>query len=132
MPEANAEIVRRLYQGFNREVHGTRELLDPEIEWINPEDALEPGERQGLEGWDGALARMQESFSHSKIEVERMDESGGRVAAAITFRVRGRESGVETGMRQSHLWTIRGGKAVRFEWFTDPDRAFERREEPAR
>jgi ketosteroid isomerase-like protein len=120
----NAEIVRRLYEGFNRERRGTRELLDPEIEWINPEDAVEPGERHGLEEWNGALESVEESFREARVEVERMVESGDRVASAVTVRVRGRESGLDTQMRQSHLWTIREGKAVRFEWFRDPDRAF--------
>jgi ketosteroid isomerase-like protein len=121
----NAEIVRRLYEGFNRERRGTRELLDPEIEWINPEDAVEPGERHGLEEWNGALESVEESFREARVEVERMVESGDRVASAVTVRVRGRESGLDTQMRQSHLWTIREGKAVRFEWFRDPDRAFD-------
>jgi ketosteroid isomerase-like protein len=121
----NAEIVRQLYAGFNRERHGTRELLDPEIEWINPEDAVEPGERHGLGGWDTALGRMQDSFAESRVEVERIAESGERVASAVTLHVRGRGSGAETEMKQSHLWTIRDGRAVRFEWFRDPERAFE-------
>jgi hypothetical protein len=30
-----------------------------------------------------------------------------------------------TRVKQSHLWTIRRGRAVRFEWFRDPDRAFD-------
>jgi ketosteroid isomerase-like protein len=121
----NAEIVRQLYEGFNRERRGTRKLLDPGIEWINPERALEPGQRRGLEEWDGALERVQESFREARVEVERIVESGDRVASAVTLRVRGRESGLDTQMRQSHLWTIRAGKAVRFEWFMDPGRAFD-------
>jgi hypothetical protein len=33
--------VDRLYDAFNRQdTEATRELMDPEIEWVNPEDAL--------------------------------------------------------------------------------------------
>jgi ketosteroid isomerase-like protein len=125
VPRENAEVVRRLYRGFNREIRGTRELLDPEIEWINPETAIELGERRGLQGWDEALASMQDSFSDARIEVERMVASGDLVASEVIVRVRGRGSGIETEMRQSHLWTIRDGRAVRMEWSMDPNRAFE-------
>jgi ketosteroid isomerase-like protein len=86
---------------------------------------VEPGDRHGLGEWDEALASMQQSFREARIEVERMVESGERVATTVTMRVRGRGSGLETQMKQSHLWTIRKGKAVRFEWFRDPDRAFD-------
>jgi ketosteroid isomerase-like protein len=121
----NAEIVRRLYEGFNGERRGTRDLLDPEIEWINPQDAVEPGERRGLQEWGDALASMRDSFGEARVEVERMVESSDRIASEVTLDVRGRGSGLQTGMRQSHLWTIRDGRAVRFEWFSDPRRAFE-------
>jgi len=30
---------------------------------------------------------------------------------------------MDTAVRQSHLWTFREGKAIRFEWFTDLQRA---------
>jgi hypothetical protein len=33
-------------------------------------------------------------------------------------------SGMDTETGQSHLWTFRQGRAVRFAWFTDVDRAF--------
>jgi hypothetical protein len=32
---------------------------------------------------------------------------------------------MDTAVRQSHLWTFRRGKAIRFEWSSDPDYAFE-------
>ncbi len=30
---------------------------------------------------------------------------------------------MEVGQRQGYVWTIRDGKAVRFQWFNDPDAA---------
>lgn len=123
VPGGNADIVRRLYEGFNRERRGIRELLDPKIEYVNPDEALEAGTRRGIDEWSRVMRGLSETFSTARVDVKRIVESGERVAAVVTFRVRGGGSGVETEQRQGHLWTIREGKAVRFEWFNDPERA---------
>lgn len=120
----NAEIVRRLYEAFNRrDTAAARELMDPDVEWVNPDEAIEPGTRSGYEQYQGALGRLRDSFSEASVVVDRLHESGERVAAVVRLHVRARESGVELELPQSHLWTFRGGKAVRFEWFNDPERA---------
>jgi ketosteroid isomerase-like protein len=122
--DRNADIVRRLYEAFNRrDTPATRELMDPEIQWVNPEDAVEPGIRQGFDQYQDALGRVRDIFRDAKIEVDRLVESGDRVAAAVRMHVRARGSGLETEVRQSHMWTLRAGRAIRFEWFSDPDRA---------
>jgi ketosteroid isomerase-like protein len=41
----------------------------------------------------------------------------------MTMASRGRASGAEVVNHQRHLWTLRDGKALRFEWFTDPEAA---------
>jgi ketosteroid isomerase-like protein len=41
------------------------------------------------------------------------------------MRGRGSGSGVEVENRHGSVWTIRDGKAVRFEWFSEPDEALE-------
>ena len=42
-----------------------------------------------------------------------------------TARGRGKQSGVESGWHLWHLWTLREGKIVRGEGFTDRDEALE-------
>jgi hypothetical protein len=46
------------------------------------------------------------------------------VGARIRMRVHLEASGMDTEVAQSHPWTLRGGRAIRFAWFTDVDRAF--------
>jgi len=94
-----------------------------DIEWVNPEDAVEPGTRSGFDEYQGALRRVREIFGGAQIEVDRLVESGDRVAALIRMHVRLHERGMDTVVGQSHLWTFREGKAIRFEWFTDLERA---------
>jgi ketosteroid isomerase-like protein len=122
--EDNSEAVRRLYDAFNRrDTAATRELMDPEIEWVNPTDAVEPGTRRGFEQYQVALRKVREVFGDGEIEVDRMVESGDQVAAKIRMRVHLDARGFDTVVDQSHLWTFREGRAVRFEWFTDSERA---------
>jgi ketosteroid isomerase-like protein len=122
--EENAAIVRRLYEAFNRrDTEATRELMNPNIEWVNPEDAVEPGTRRGFGDYQGALRRVREVFREAEIEVDRLVTSGDRVATSVRMHVHLDTSGMDTTVRQSHLWTFRDGKATRFEWSTDPEHA---------
>ena len=57
MSESRTTIVERLYEAANRSaeegteveemVAGIVDLLDPEIEWVNPPEAIEGGTRGG-------------------------------------------------------------------------------------
>lgn len=124
--EENAEAVRRLYKAFNRrDTVTTRDLMDSDIEYVNPEDAVERGTRKGFDQYQAALGKVREIFGDAEIEVDRVVESGDQVAARIRMHVQLDARGFDTVVDQSHLWTFRDGKAVRFEWFTDPQRALE-------
>jgi ketosteroid isomerase-like protein len=50
---------------------------------------------------------------------------GDQVAVVVRYRSRGRTSGVEVEGRESALWTLRDGRAVRYEWFHGPEDALE-------
>ena len=121
----NAQAVRRLYEAFNRrDTESTRELMDPDIEWVNPDDAVEPGTRSGFDQYQDALRSVREVFDNAEIAVDELVEAGELVAARIRMHVHLEAGGMDTEVGQSHLWTFRGGKAIRFAWFPDVDRAF--------
>lgn len=112
----NAEVVRALYGAFNeRDQETSRRLLADDVEWVNPESAVEPGKREGREQYDEALRSLRRAFKEVEIEVEEIVESGDRVATTVVFHAGTR--GLTTDDRQGHLWTLRDGRAVRFEWF---------------
>jgi ketosteroid isomerase-like protein len=56
---------------------------------------------------------------------ERLIDAGDRVVVIATMRGQGSASGVEVENRHGSVWTIRDGKAVRFQWFNEPDEALE-------
>jgi len=116
--QQNVEIVQAIYAAWDREdFPGPAELLDDEIEYVNPPDALEPGTRRGLAEFSRAVARVFEGWESWKMQPEEITVAGEDVAVVVSYRARGRTSGVEGEGRESALWTVRGGRAVRYAWF---------------
>lgn len=127
MSQENVEIVRGIYEAWARhEFPGPAHVLDPEIEYVNPAGAVEPGTRHGLDAFTRAVEQVfVEGWEGWRFDLERLAPRGDRVAVVLAYRARGRESRVEVEGRLSALWTLRGGKVVRFEWFHGADEALE-------
>ena len=121
MAEGNIEIVRRFYDAWARgELPGPPELMDPEIEYVNPAGAVEPGTRQGLAAFGAAVDTVFEGWATWEMEPEDFEEVGDQVAVVVRYRARARSSGLEVDGRESALWTVRDGTVVRYEWFHEP------------
>jgi ketosteroid isomerase-like protein len=121
MPRDNIEVVRSVYDAWARnELLGPADLLDDEIEYVNPAGAVEPGTRHGLAAFRRAVEKTFEGWETWQMDPERYEAKGDHVAVVVRYRARGRGSGVEVEGRESALWTLRGGKVVRYEWFHAP------------
>jgi ketosteroid isomerase-like protein len=124
--EENLEIVHSFYNAWAREdLPGPVELMDPQIEYVNPAGAVEPGTRRGLAAFRRAVEKVFESWETWHAEPERLRAVGDHVAVVVRYRARGRGSGVEIEGRESALWTLRDGRVVRYEWFHEPADALE-------
>ena len=112
----NAELLLAGYEAWNRDdCEAWIELLDPEIEirtsGVFPDlSAVYRGHRRAATFW----RQMHEPWTTFRIDVEDMDEEGDWVAAAIRFRARGVDSGIEVDMRFGHAIRVRHGVAVEF------------------
>jgi uncharacterized protein len=125
MSQENVEIVRRIFQAWARGSPLDSGLLDREIEWVNPGDAVEPGVRRGIEAFGSAAERLGDTFEATRIEFERFIDAGDHVVVIGSLQGSGRGSGIRVERRQGYVWTIREGRAVRFQWFNDPRLALE-------
>ncbi|TMK40294.1 MAG: DUF4440 domain-containing protein [Actinobacteria bacterium] len=124
MSEQNIAVVRSLYEAWARaEFPGPTELLDPQVEYVNPAGAVEVGTRRGLSEFGQAVEKVFEGWAMWRIEPERFQAAGDRVGVVVRYRARGRLSGVEVEGRESALWTVRDGRVVRYEWFHGPQDA---------
>ena len=126
MPEPNVEIVRSFYEAWAREEFpGPIEFLDPEVEYVNPIGAIEPGVRRGLDEFSRATEKVLEGWASWQMEPERFESVGDQVAVVLRYRAAGRSSGVVMEGRESALWTLRNGRVVRYAWFHAPQDALE-------
>ena len=126
MSQENVEIVRRFYEAWARdEFPGPTELMDAEIEYVNPAEAVEPGTRRGVAAFSGAVEKLFEGWESWQMEPEQFRTSEDQVAVVLRYRARGRGSGVVIEGRESALWTLRDGKVARYAWFQEPAEALE-------
>ena len=126
MSEGTVEVVRSVYEAWSRnDLPGPAHLVDEQIEYVNPPDAVEPGTRRGLPAFSQAVHDVFEGYENWQIELERLVPSGEQVAVVVRYRVHWRASGVDVEAHESALWTIRDGAVVRYEWFHGPNDALE-------
>ena len=59
------------------------------------------------------------------LEPEEFIDAGERVVVLARLSARGRASGVALVRRDGMVWTVRGGKAVRLDYFNRPADALE-------
>jgi uncharacterized protein len=118
MPESNVEIVRRAYEAWNRgDFEAAAELLDSEIEWQMPSNIPDAGTYRGPEEVRRRLEEFLEVWDEFKVNVEELIDEGDRVIALIRYGGLGSGSGIDVqgASVDTHVWTLRDGKAVRLE-----------------
>ena len=120
MSQENVEVVRAIYAAWS---HGesARHLIDADVEYVNPPDAVEAGTRRGR----GAFASIRDAYEDVGIEPEQFLDAGDDVVVIARITGKGRGSGVQIDWRQGYIWTIEAGKGVRFRWFNKPEQALE-------
>jgi ketosteroid isomerase-like protein len=117
MSVENVDIIRTIHTRWaTGEPVGA--LIDNEIEYVNPPYAVESGVKRGR----GTLAAIRDVYPDFRFEPEQYRDVGDEVV--VIGIARGTSaSGIEAQWRQGYVWTVRGGKAVRFCWFSDPAEA---------
>ena len=127
MSEENVKIVRQLLEHWERHEWGSgRELYDDSCEvvfstaWVPDPGAYSVG-REAL----GALTAFLDSFEEFKIGVDQIFDAGDSVVAFSWIRARGRASGADVDAKVGCVFTLRGGKIVRYELMGDRREALE-------
>jgi len=122
--QENVDVVEAFYAALAREDdEAVLDLLDPAIEYVNPERAIEPGVRKGIEEYFVVAEKMQEGWAYWRMYPERFVPVADTVAVIYRYEAKARSSGVKLEGRESARLTLRRGKIVRYEWFHAPDDA---------
>jgi ketosteroid isomerase-like protein len=121
----NVELVRHIYEAglIDEDPEELLKLAAPEIEYVNPPYAVEPGVRYGLGPVAQAMRRFAEVWEESRHELRELYDCGDNVVAAVSWHIRGRGTERELVNREAHTWTFHEGRIVRFEWGQDLEHA---------
>ena len=130
MSQENVELVRRIYEAYNRgDIEGMLALADPppEFEFV-PSGVLIPDLSRVQRGPEG-LRRLVEVFSGEfdalQMEIHELIDAGDQVYSSFTLQGRGKQSGVEANFNGWLVWTVRGCTIARLLGFTDRDPALD-------
>jgi ketosteroid isomerase-like protein len=124
MSQENLEIVRRAF-AFGMQGRGDpAEALadfDPDVVL----NSVEQGSSRGRSAVRENFERWTSAWERSEATLEEFIDTGDRVVVAAYFRGRGRGSGIELGARFYDVFTLRDGKIVRVDEFTERGEALE-------
>jgi ketosteroid isomerase-like protein len=124
MPQPNVEIVRSLYEAWQRDGFGVvPELMDTAIEWVNPPYAVEPGTRRGYDGFAAAAQALLDVYGDYRVSMVKVYDTGDRVAVTARVATRSKGKGVPIDAERGYVFDLRHGKVIRFAWFNDPHEA---------
>jgi uncharacterized protein len=121
---ANEELIRSAYGAFARDdLEAAMELIDPDVVVRDRPEAPDPRTYRGREGVLDALASSDESFEEFELQPLRWVATGDHVVIELRMSGRGRGSGVPVEETIAHLWTVRDGKLVALQVYSDPEDA---------
>jgi ketosteroid isomerase-like protein len=125
--QKNVEIVRRIYDEglIDEDPEWLLELATPDIEYVNPPYAVEPGVRRGPLEVVRAMRAFGEVWERSRHELHDLFDCGDVVVAAVSWHTRSRGSESELVQEEAHSWSLREGRIARFEWGLDLESALE-------
>ena len=124
MSVENLEIVRRAFafgvQGRGDPDEGLADF-DPDVV-VN---SVEQGSGRGRSAVRGNFERWKDAWEEIEATAEEFIDAGDRVVVSAYFKGRGRGSGIEVAARFYDVYTLRDGKVVRVDEFTERADALE-------
>jgi uncharacterized protein len=125
MSRANVDRLRRIQQRLFDCRRLGPEVLAEGVEWVNPRDAVEPGRRRGVDGFNEAIASVFDAWQDARFDIERFLDSGDDVVALGQVHGRGHTAGIEVDRPHAQIWTFRDGRVIRMRWFHSHREALE-------
>src|SRR5215217_7132216 len=100
----NLELVRRFYDALNaNDLASIRTLCDDAIEYVNPDEAAEPGTRIGPDAFRTAFEGLHASFEDFRCEIEAITPVNETVVVVARSTGSGRISDIPFAEVHGHL-----------------------------
>ncbi len=118
MSQENVELVRSIYAAWLRG-DPALDRLDPDIEMV--ESIAVPGavDVVGIDAVERYIASFAKYWDQISIEPQELIDGGDRVVVIARLTGRGKSSGVAVERDWAYVWTIRDGKALRMQAYSE-------------
>ncbi|HEV2802477.1 MAG TPA: nuclear transport factor 2 family protein [Pyrinomonadaceae bacterium] len=123
MSQENVALIRDLYEAFGRgDVPTVLGQMDQNIEWREAENFIY-ADRNPYVGpqaiLEGVFMRLGTEWDGFRVTPEEWLDAGNHVVVLGTYSGTHKESGREVRAQFAHVWGVHGGRAVRFQQYTD-------------
>jgi ketosteroid isomerase-like protein len=133
MSRENVSIVRRLYDAVaGRDSAAVLAIYHPDLEWDHTHNEAVIGLMGGqavYHGHDGLRQwsrEWYEAWEHVEADLEELIDAGDNVVVVLTYRGRGRVSGIDVEFKaMAGVFTLADGRVLRAVWFRTRAEALE-------
>ena len=128
MSQENLEVVRKSCEAWLRgDFDAMSEINHPEVEWdtTNFEGWMERKVYRGREEVMRFLEEWLASWDSYEAGVDKLVDAGEWVVVFWWQRMTGRGSGVPVALDSAQVWTVREGRVLRIDNYTDRGKALE-------
>lgn len=116
---AIAEL-RAAYGAFNRgDIDAAVRVLDPQVEWVEPEEFPHGGAYHGIEGAKRYLAQSRAAAAQVISEPDQFVPVGDRVVVFVHARVLPRGTAEWQDINLADVYTFRDGKVIKMRAFAN-------------
>jgi len=125
-PQENMAIIDQLYQAFAKgDIPEALANMDPNIEW-NEAESFPYADGNPYIGpqavVDGVFARVGAEWEYwNLVDIELHEMADDKVLATLRYQAKYKENGEVIDAQTAHFWTLKDGKIIRFQQYTDTD-----------
>ena len=112
MSQENVEVVRAMYDAFNRgDEEAALAPLHPDVELHQDDELADTRTYYGLEDFRRGVALWLSEWEGFRFDAEELIDAGDSVVMRVRLSGRAKASGVELAERRYHVWDFEDGKA---------------------
>lgn len=120
--QENVRTIEEFYAAFGRgDVPSLLNALAEDVDWRHPraDDIPWGGNRRGRDEISSFFAAVAQTIDVEKFEPREFVAKDDRVIVFGHEQMRVKSNGLTYGVEFTHAWTLRGGKIIRFQEYTD-------------
>jgi ketosteroid isomerase-like protein len=125
MSQENVEIMRGFFERWGRGDFNTGEAFDPEVEFARyGGEVVTTRQARGIDGLTAAVLELLGEWTDARWEAERFVDIDDRVLVLARLRGVGKRSRVPIDHLEASVFSLRGGKIVRWDTYWEPSDAY--------